>query len=111
MAFTSASKDAAVNALTQLGSWVALCNQDPGTVGTGEVTAAGRVQTQWGTSSSGTATGTQLTFSSVPAGSYSFYAVFSAQTGGTYRWGFQLSPGITRRDVGSVLLTPRVTFP
>jgi len=111
MAFTITSKDAAVNALTALGSWVGLCSGDPGTIGSNEVGGVSRVQTTWGSSSSGTATGTQLTFSSVPAGSYTYYAVFTASTGGTFCWGFALSPGITLSDVGTVLLTPRVTFP
>ena len=111
MAFTTASKDAAVDALTGLGSWIALCSSDPGTTGTGEVTAAGRIQTTWGSSSSGTANGSQVVFQSVPAGTYTHYAVFTAQTGGAFRWGFELSPGVTLSDVGTVLMTPRVSFP
>lgn len=111
MAFTTASKDVAVDALTALGSWVALCNGDPGTLGSNTVGGVSRQQTTWGSSSSGTAVGTQLTFSSVPAGSYTHYAIFTASSGGTFRWGFALSPGITLSDVGTVLLTPRVTFP
>jgi hypothetical protein len=110
MAFTTSSKDAAVNALTGLGSWIALCNGDPGTTGVNTV-AVDRQQTTWGASSSGTATGTQVTFSSVPAGGYTHYAVFTADTGGTFRWGFALSPGVTLSDVGTVLMTPRVSFP
>lgn len=111
MAFTTASKDAAVDALTELGSWVALCNGDPGTIGSNVVAGVDLQQTTWGNSSSGTANGTQVTFSSVPAGSYTHYAIFSAQSGGTFRWGFPLSPGVTLSDVGTVLMTPRVTFP
>lgn len=111
MAFTSASKDAAVNALTALGDRISLHSSDPGTIGSGEISGGSysRQQTTWGSSSSGTATGTQLTFSSVPAGSYTHYGVWSS--GGTFRWGFSLSPGITLSDVGTVLMTPRVTFP
>ena len=111
MAFTTASKDAAVNALTGLGTWVALCNGDPSTTGANTIAGVDRQQTTWGSSSSGTANGTQVTFSSVPAGSYTHYAIFTAATGGTFRWGFALSPGVTLADVGTVLMTPRVTFP
>jgi len=111
MAFTTASKDAAVNALTNLGSYISLHSSDPGTTGTGEVSAAGRIQTTWGSSSSGTANGSQVVFQSVPAGTYTHYGVWTAATGGTFRWGFELSPGVTLSDVGTVLMTPRVSFP
>lgn len=111
MAFTSASKDAAVNALTALGNWISLHSADPGTTGASEVSGTTRQQTTWGASSSGTASGTQVTFSSVPAGGYTHYGVWTAATGGTFRWGFSLAPGVTLSDVGTVLMTPRVTFP
>lgn len=111
MAFTTASKDTAVNALTALGSYISLHSSDPGTTGTGEVSAAGRQQTTWGTSATGTANGTQVVFQSVPAGTYTHYGVWTAATGGTFRWGFELSPGVTLSDVGTVLMTPRVSFP
>ena len=111
MAFTSASKDAAFNALTALGSYISLHSADPGTTGANEVSGAARQQTTWGTSSSGTSSGTQVTFSSVPSGSYTHYGVWTAATGGTFRWGFSLAPGVTLSDVGTVLMTPRVTFP
>lgn len=111
MAFTTASKDAAVNALTALGGYISLHSGDPGTLGTNEVSAASRQQTTWGASSGGTANGSQVTFQSVPAGTYTHYGVWTAATGGTFRWGFELSPGVTLSDVGTVLMTPRVTFP
>lgn len=111
MAFTSASKDAAVNALTALGNWISLHSADPGTTGSAEVSGATRQQTTWGASSSGTSSGSQVTFSSVPAGGYTHYGVWTAQTGGTFRWGFTLAPGVSLSDVGTVLMTPRVTFP
>lgn len=111
MAFTNASKDAAVNALTGLGSYVALCSGDPGSTGLNTVSAVARQQTTWGTSSAGTANGSQVVFQSVPAGTYTHYAIFSAAEGGTFRWGFELSPGVTLSDVGTVLMTPRVSFP
>ena len=111
MAFTTASKDTAVNALTALGSWISLHSGDPSNSGANAVTEAGRVQTTWGSSSTGTASGSQVVFQSVPAGTYTHYGVWTAQTGGTFRWGFELSPGVTLSDVGTVLMTPRVSFP
>jgi len=111
MAFTTASKDAAVNALTALGTYISLHTGDPGTVGSNEQAGTTRAATTWGSSSSGTASGTQVTFSSVPSGSYTHYGVWTASTGGTFRWGFALSPGVTLSATGTVLMTPRVTFP
>jgi hypothetical protein len=110
MSFTNASKDAAVNALTALGTYISLHTADPGTTGTSEQAGTTRQQTTWGSSSSGTASGSQVTFSSVPSGSYTHYGVWSGLTG-TFRWGFALSPGVTLSASGTVLLTPRVTFP
>ena len=111
MAFTIASKDTAVNALTALGGYISLHNADPGTTGASEVAGVTRQQTTWGSSSSGTANGSQVTFASVPAGAYTHYGVWTAASGGTFRWGFALSPGVTLNDAGTVLMTPRVTFP
>lgn len=113
MAFTSASKDAAVNALTALGNWVSLHSADPGTTGSSEVSGGSysRQQTTWSASTSGTGSGSQVTFSSVPAGGYTHYGVWTAASGGTFRWGFALAPGVTLADIGTVLMTPRVTFP
>lgn len=111
MAFTTAAKDTAVNSLTALGTYISLHSGDPQTTGANEVASAGRQATTWGTSSGGTAAGTQVSFTSVPAGSYTHYGVWTAANGGTFRWGFELSPGVTLSDVGTVLMTPRVTFP
>jgi hypothetical protein len=111
MAFTTASKDAAVNSLTALGTYISLHVGDPGTVGSNEQAGVSRAQTTWGSSSSGTASGTQVTFSNVPSGSYTHYGVWTAATGGTFRWGFALSPGVTLSATGTVLMTPRITFP
>lgn len=111
MAFTTASKDTAVDALTGLGAYISLHSADPGTLGSNEVASVVRQQTTWGDSSAGTANGSQVVFQSVPAGSYTHYGVWTAASGGTFLWGFELSPGVTLSDVGTVLMTPRVTFP
>jgi hypothetical protein len=113
MSFTTASKDVAVNSLTAIGTWVSLHSADPGTTGASEVTASGttRQQTTFGSSSNGTASGTQVTFNGVPSGSYTHYGIWTAQTGGTFRYGFSLSPGVTLSSAGTVLMTPRITFP
>lgn len=111
MSFTTTSKDTAVNSLTALGAYISLHSADPGTTGASEVSGVTRQATTWGASSSGTANGSQVTFAAVPAGSYTHYGVWTASTGGTFRWGFALSPGVTLSDVGTVLMTPRVTFP
>jgi hypothetical protein len=111
MSFTTASKDVAVNSLTAIGTWVSLHSADPGTTGASEVSGTTRQQTTFGSSSSGTASGTQVTFTGVPSGSYTHYGIWTAQTGGTFRYGFSLSPGVTLSSAGTVLMTPRITFP
>jgi hypothetical protein len=111
MSFTSASKDTAVNALTALGTYVSLHTADPGSTGASQAAGTTRQQTTWGSSSSGVADGSQVAFTSCPAATYTHYGVWTAATAGTFRWGFALSPGVTLSDVGTVLVTPHLTFP
>lgn len=111
MSFTTASKDTAVNALTALGSYVSLHTGDPGSTGANAAAGTTRQQTTWASSSSGVSDGSQVAFTSCPAGSYTHYGIWTAASAGTFRWGFPLSPGVTLSDVGTVLVTPHLAFP
>lgn len=95
MAFTNATKETAVTAVTATGSWISLHTSDPGTTGTGEATggspAYARKQTTWTAGSSdGVVNGSAVNFD-VPAGTYGWIGVWTASTAGTFVGGFALS--------------------
>jgi hypothetical protein len=110
MAFTTTVKNNVVDTITALGSWISLHTADPSTTGASEA-AVSRKQTTWPAASNGVATGTQTTHANAPAAHYTHYGVWTAETNGTFRWGFSLDPGTTLDSVGTIYITPRVTFP
>lgn len=111
MAYTTAVKNAAVDAMTAMGHWISVHTGDPGTTGTNRVTALNPLQTTWGSASAGAAAGTQLAFADAPAVHYTHYGVWADEAMTTFRWGFALDPGVTYDAPGTLYVTPRVTFP
>ena len=110
MGYTTAVKDDVVDVITGQGSWISLHTGDPATTGANEA-AVDREQTTWGASSGGVAIGSQTTHADAPAVHYTHYGVWTAATSGTFCWGFALDPGTTLDSIGTVYVTPRVTFP
>lgn len=114
MSYTTAVKDITVDAMAGMSSpprWVSLHTGDPGSTGANEDTGVPRVQTTWGSSSSGVATGSQVTMAALGSTHYTHYGLWSAVTGGTFRWGFALSPDFTYGSAANAYITPRLTFP
>ena len=114
MAFPTGTKNVAVDAVVALGDWISLHTADPGTTGASEATyggGGGRQQSTFGAASSGTATGSEVTHASLPAAAYTHFGVWSAVTGGTFRHGNALTPSMTLGGVGTLKVTPTVTFP
>lgn len=113
MAFTNASKEAAADAVTDLGDYISLHTGDPSTTGANEATggspAYARKQTTWSAGASdGSITGSQVTFD-VGAGTYTHIGVWTAATSGTFIGGFALSSSATLSGQGQVLVTPTIT--
>lgn len=113
MAFTNASKEAAADAVTDLGTWISLHTADPSTTGANETSggspAYARKQTTWSAGASdGSITGSQVTID-VAAGTYTHMGVWSASTAGTFVTGFALSSSATLGAQGQVLVTPTIT--
>lgn len=82
-----ATRNALVATYIAQGSWISLHTSDPGTTGVGEATGGtpvyARKQTVWPVASNGGSVGTVVTFD-VPAGTYTYAGLWTAQAGGTY---------------------------
>jgi len=93
-----------------LGTWISVhTGVGPGTTGANEATGGGyaRRQTTWAPGTSdGIVTGSEVTFS-LPAGTYTWIAVWSAATGGTLLATAELSPNAPLAATGELLVTPR----
>lgn len=111
MAFTTATKNDAVDAITARGDWIVPCTGDPGTTGANLATGVSPQQTVWPAASGGVATGTQCTYASAPAEHFTHYAVFDDASKTTFVFGDALDPDITFGAPGTLYITPRVTFP
>lgn len=116
MAFAAATKNAAVDAITALGNWIALHVGDPGTTGASEVTNSGgstyaRQQSTFPAASAGATTGSEVTFGNIPAAAYGYWGAWSAVSAGTFRHGGALTPSMTLGGPGTLKVTPTVTFP
>ena len=112
MTFPTGTKNTVVSSLTGLGNWISLHTGNPGTTGANEATGGsyGRQQTTWGAPSNGTSTGSELTFAGLVAASYTHWGAWSASTGGTFRHGNVLTPSMTLGGVGTLKVTPSVSF-
>ena len=113
MAFATATKNAAVDAIVALGNWISLHTADPGTTGASEATGGSyaRQQSTFGASSGGVATGSEVTFAGLVAAAYTHFGQWSASTAGTFRHGNVLTPSMTLGGTGTLKVTPSITFP
>ena len=110
MAFTDAALNAAVGAVTALGSWISAHTGDPSTTGANEVTGGSyaRKQTTWGSALAGDQTGSQVSID-IPAGTtVTHWGIWSASSGGTFRGGFDVSPSEGFGAAGVLNVTPTV---
>lgn len=93
MAFTDATLNAAVEAVSALGDWISAHTGDPSTTGANEVVGGSyaREQTTWGASASGDQTGSQVSID-IPGGTtVTHWGIWSAVSGGTFVGGFALT--------------------
>jgi len=93
----SASEDAAQNAILATGTtyYLSLHTADPGTTGASE-SGEGRQAITFAASSGGTqASNSAQTWASAVGGTYGYFGVWTALTGGTYKRGGQLTGSIS----------------
>lgn len=109
--FTPAARNAALTAVSNLGSWISLHSANPGTTGASEISGGSyaRIQTTWATASAGSQAGSQVTIN-VPAGqTIAYYGIWSAVTGPTFVGGDVLPASETYGSAGTYLLTITLT--
>lgn len=113
MPLTAVSKEAAADSIIALGTWISLHTADPGTTGASEATggspAYAREQTTWSadTTDDGIRAGTQVTID-LPAGTYTHFGLWSAETGGTFVGGGAIT-STTLAAQGQIKVTPTYT--
>lgn len=93
-----------------LGSWISLHTGDPSTTGANEATGGSyaRKQTTWAAGSAdGIITGSEVTID-VAAGTYTWGAIWSAQSAGTFIEKFAIS-STAYTGPGQMKVTPTVT--
>jgi hypothetical protein len=104
----TATKNALCTTYSQQGSWISLHTASPGGTGANEASggspAYARQQTTWGSASNSQISGSQVTIN-VPAGTYTYAGLWTAQTGGTFVDQVQIS-STTLGAQGTLLITP-----
>ena len=110
MAFTDATLNEAVEAVSALGSWISAHTGDPSTTGANEVTGGSyaREQTTWGAASSGDQTGSEVSVSIPGGNTVSYWGIWSASSGGTFVGGFAISPSEGFGADGILNITPTI---
>ena len=110
MGFTNTTLNEAVEAVTALGDWISAHTGDPSTTGANEVAGGsyGREQTTWGSASSGDQTGSQVSITIPGGNTVTYWGIWSASSGGTFRGGFELDTPEGFGADGVLNVTPTV---
>lgn len=106
--FNDTALNAMVNAVKSAATYISAHTADPSTGGSNEVAGGSyaRVQTTWGTTSSGDTTGSEVTVN-IPAGTtITHWGIWSASTSGTFYGGFALGASETFGSAGTWKHTP-----
>ena len=101
------ARNASSAAVGALGGWLSLHTTNPGTTGAGEGSTS-RAQTTWAAPSGGSIVGTQQDIP-VPAGTYGWFATWTAASGGTFLTGGALTVAEVFAGPGIYQLTPTIT--
>lgn len=103
----TATLQAGYAAIRDLGAWISLHSGDPGTTGANAISSVARVQCSSPASNNNT-DWAAVTFS-VPAGvTATHFGVWSASTGGTFRWGDSLGGSATFTFAGQLIVVVRL---
>lgn len=112
MGYTTSGLNDAVNGVAAASTWISAHTGDPSTNGANEVTGGSyaRQQTTWAAASSGSRAGSQVTIPIPAATAVTYWGIWSAQSGGTFKGGFQLSGGgESFTNAGNLLHTPTIS--
>lgn len=111
MAFTSSGLDAALSGLASAGTHVSFHSADPGTTGTGEITAAGRHEVTWGSPANGTGgsrerEGSQVEAEIAGGTTVTHWGLWDASTSGNFLFGGALDAPESFGSDGTLRHTP-----
>lgn len=111
MANSSVAKNDLAGRAGAQATYISVATASPGTAGTiSNEPAITRQQTTWGSASGGVITGSQVTLTSVPAGTYTHVILATASTGSTVMYdNYALGTPITLSVTGSISITPTYT--
>lgn len=110
MGFKDDTLDAAVEAVTALGNYIAAHTGDPSTTGANEVAGGTYIRqaTTWGASSSGDQVGSQISLAIPASTTVTHWSVWSAATTGTFVGGFELASPEAFAAAGVLKITPTI---
>lgn len=109
MAFTNTALNAAVNGIAAAGTRISFHSADPGTTGASEIAGTGRPATTWGTATTGSRVGSQV---SAPIGAgvtVTHWGIWDAASAGNFYYGGALSAPESFGAAGTLLHTPTIT--
>lgn len=111
MGYTNTSKDAALDAIGALATWISFHTADPGTTGANEVVGGSyaRVQTTWGAAAASSKAGSAVTGNIPASTTITHWGVWSLVSGGTFEEGGALPAPETYGGAGTYTLTPTLT--
>lgn len=111
MGYTNTPKNAALDTIGSAAAWISIHTADPGSTGTSEVTGGtyARVQTTWGSASSASKTGSQVTVNIPASTTVTHWGFWTASSGGTFYYGGALPNSESYGGAGTYLLTPTLT--
>lgn len=91
--FNDTALNLMVGAIKAAGTYISAHTADPSTGGTSEVAGGSyvRVQTTWGSNSSGDTTGSEVSVNIPASTTITYWGIWSASTSGTFYGGFALT--------------------
>ena len=111
MGFAPATKNALIDALAGQGAFISLHTGDCGEDGANAAAKVSRVQATFPAAAAGESTAGEITFTAVPAGTYTHFGVWDAATAGNFIHGHALQPSVVAAAVGDIKVIPFIRFP
>jgi hypothetical protein len=111
MPFATAALNDMANGVATAATWISAHTGNPSTTGANEVTGGSyaREQTTWGAPSGGSRVGSQVAIDIAGGTTVTYWGLWTAQSGGTWKGGWQLSSPEAFGADGILEHTPTIT--
>ena len=111
MAYSTSARNAALDGVGALGTFISMHTADPGTTGASEVSGGtyARVATTFAAAANGQKTGSQVTLNIPASTTITHWGLWSAASAGTFICGGALSSSSTYSSAGTYNFTPTLT--